>query len=1011
MLSVVHGPFHPDLEDAFAARVKALAAEGGPFAIVAPSRRLTDRLQRLLTVERGLSLLDVHFHTFYSLATTLVEEGPALELKLVSDPVFHDAVVDGLLASPQAAELFGGAERPRALASAVRASLRDLIDAGVSARHIAEHFGDELLRDEHSLQRVNALLALARAYELQLAKLGVVSPSGLTKRATALVDGSARLSSFKEVLYYGFYDLTGLQLEFFEAVASKCRTTLYFPYEKGHPAFRFADDLFEQKLSGASPQAAPRGKTRPVVEPALGALFSAAEPARLDAGALELISASGARDEAWAAAKEILRLVESGACSFEEIGVVARALEPYRAAIDDVFSENAIPYDLAAGEPLLRRPVAKLAWNLLTLARRDFPAVVIEDLLASPYCARAPKRKTLAAWRELVEKLSIHSGWLQWRKLEQRPEAQDLWKLLSGWRDRLTQAPESWAGLSARARALVDDELALPRGATEAEASALDAVLSAIDSLAVFDLLGAPPTWEAFLDALERKLKSTSLEREAKKGVRVLSAMDARGESFQVVFVLGLKEKSFPRQVQEDPILREDARGRLRHPAGYWISRKQAGYEEERLLFYLCCASAKKKLYCVYPRSDETGKAEVPSLYLRELCRAAGRDLGEARRVPRLPFERLKSVDLEYLCPREATLRLAWEGGDAAKYAELVGLPGAHLAECLERLPELWREGKPGELDGMIPPPKGYLAELKSLGLSPSSMDTLAACGFRFFAEKLLQLGESDEPTEQGEIAPWLRGQVYHAVLQEFYAAAPDSIFEGADFKPHLDAAAAKVFAQYGWRELGVYPLLWQAARERMTERLQDFVAWDVLEAKASGLRPKLFEKELSGSLPADLPGLAAGLKLRGRVDRIDLDEDNEVARVVDYKSTWKEKRPISKLLAEGAHHQLPVYSELAAEALKIASVKAAILSIEDSPEDTGRQRQHLLEAGEWAAAKESFYRGLAERLENLAQGRFPISPDDGDFGHCAYCDFSTLCRKSHAPSRARALSAAKQLD
>lgn len=1024
MLSVVHGPFHPDLESALAERVAALLKEEGPFAIVAPSRRMADRLQRLLAAEKGLHLLDVHFHTFYSLAQTLIEDAGGLGGRLVSDPVFHDAVVDRLLASPQAGELFGGAERPRALASAVRASLRDLIDAGVSAEQIAEHFGDELIADEHERARLRALLALSRAYELELEKLGVVSPSGLTRKAAALAGESERLGRLREVLYYGFYDLTGLQLEFFEAVTSRRPSTLFYPYVKGHPAFRFAEDFFEQKLAAHSPQPAPRALPRPAAEPALERLFNVGEPAALPDGTLRLISASGGRDEVWAAAKEILRLVEDEGVKFERIGVVARALEPYRAALCEVFEENAIPFELGAGEPLLRRPVAKLAWNLLTLARRDFPAVVVEDILGSPYCARAPRPPALSAWRLLVERLAIRAGWLQWRKLEARLEdglcvddgeggkktlvsAQDargLWTAVSEWKAALEAPAGTWAELAERAKALVEAELSLPKGAGLEERDALAAVLEAIGSLAAFDLLGAPPAWDAFLDALERKLKQATLERAQTRGVRVLSAMDARGESFEALFLLGLKERSFPRQIQEDPILREPARARLRHPAGYWIAQKQAGYEEERLLFYLCCASAEKRLYCVFPRSDEAGKAEVPSLYLRELCRAAGTDLSAARRVPRLPFERLSSVPLELLCPKEASLRLAWSGGDAAKYQKLVELPGEHLEECLERVPELNRKGEPGELDGVVPPPKAFLEEVAKLGLSPTSLDTLAQCGFKFFAEKLLGLSTGDDPSDKGEIAPWLRGQVYHAVLQRFYETAPKTIFAGEPVDGPLNSALEHVFSRYGWRELGVYPLLWQAARRRMSERLRDFVAWDVQESRASGLRPKWLEKELSGALPDDLPGMAAGLKLHGRADRIDVSEDGESARVVDYKSTWKQ-RPLPKLVAEGRHHQLPVYGELAKEALKLAAVDAAILSIEDSPEATGRERAHLLTAKDWAASKTAFYSGLAERVEALAEGRFPIAPDDGDFGHCAYCDFSTLCRKSHAGTRARSSS------
>ena len=1009
MLNVVHGPF-TDLEGAFVARLRALAVEGGPILIAAPSRRLADRLQRLACVEGGLSLLDVHFHTFYSLAAALADESGGPPGLLVGDPVFHDAVVDSLLEG--AGALFGGAERPKALASAVRASLRDLTDAGVSALDLAERFGPSLV-PAGELARLKALLALSMAYEGRLSELGVLSPSGLTRHAASLCEGSPLLGRFRHALYYGFYDLTGLQLEFFEAVCERVPATLYFPFVKDHPAFRYAHDFFEQKLAAQHPAPAPRAAARPAVEPALDRLFTGEAAAALPEGALELVSASGARDEAWAAAKEILALVEGGFCRFDEIGVIARSLEPYRAAVEEVFAENAIPLDLAAGEPLLRRPVAKLAWTLLSLKRRDFPALAALDILGSPYFAPAPKPRTLALWRAAIERLSIHAGWLQWRKLEARLETglaldeegrrqvapedvRALWETLSSWQRELSRESATWAELAARARELVASALALPDDASEAETAAFSLVMEQLESLAAFDLLGQAPTWNAFLDALERKLRAASLENGggSRRGVRVLGAMDARGESFEAVFLLGLKEKSFPRQVQEDPILREPVRAALRHPAGYWTRRKLDGYEEERLLFYLSCASAKRKLVCVYPRSDESGKAEVPSLYLRELCRAAGRDLALARRVPRLPFERLQSAPLSLLCPRETSLRLSWAGGQAGAYGVLVGLPGAQLDACLGRLPELLRGGPPGVLDGMVSPPTAFFARLEEKGLSPSALDTLAACAFRFFGERLLSLGSPDEPTEQGEIASWLRGKVYHAVLERFYAATPSPL-DLPDWRPSLQAALDAVFADYGWRELGVYPLLWEAAREQIGARLLEFAEWDVPATKASGLRPLWLEKELEGRMPG-------GLKVRGIVDRVDADAAKKIARVIDYKSTWKGGK-ISRLMGDGKHHQLPIYSDLVAEALGIPTVASAeVVSIEDSKETTGRERAQGLCAEDWAHLREGFYAAVTKRVEAAAAGRFPITPSD-DRGHCQWCDFPTLCRKSHAPSRARA--------
>ena len=60
----------------------------------------------------------------------------------------------------------------------------------------------------------------------------------------------------------------------------------------------------------------------------------------------------------------------------------------------------------------------------------------------------------------------------------------------------------------------------------------------------------------------------------------------------------------------------------------------------------------------------------------------------------------------------------------------------------------------------------------------------------------------------------------------------------------------------------------------------------------------------------------------------------------------------------------------------------------------------------DWSKAKEPFLRTLAGKIEAISAGRFPISPEDGERGHCSWCDFPTVCRKSHGPSRTRAAAA-----
>ncbi len=1000
MLSVLYGPFQPDLEAAFVAKLRELAARPrrGPVLIVAPSRRMADRLERLAAVETGLSLVGFRFHTFHSLALEIVDEEGLGELALVSDPVFHDRVVDELLREGGFFGVSASGYRPRALAGAVRASLRDLIDAGVSAEDIAENFGEAPVESEAERKRLAALLALSSAYERRLSELKVCSSSGVTREAARRCGDSRVLAAASEVLYYGFYDLTGLQLDFFEAVAARCETTLFFPYRRAHPAFRFADELFEEKLLARAKPAPPAGAS-PAAAAALDSLFRPeAAPAALGDDALRVISASGARDELWACAKEIARLVAEGYCAYEDVAVLARSLEPYRAAAAEVFAENEIPVDLRADEPLLRHPLAKCCFHLLMMRRRDFPAAAALDLLGSPYF-----KDGRAGWRRLIEELGIRGGFLQWQgKLEARAakdaDAASLWELVSSWREELSRPGASWSDLSRRCETLLERRLR-PVRPTPEESEVWEAVLSCVRSLAGFDRLGSVPRMEEFLECLEEKLRRASRPTASgARGVRVLDVMDARGDAFGVTFLLGLKERFFPRQIEEDALLRDATRDALRRAAGYSIARKLAGYDEERLLFYLAAASARKRFYCVYPRSDESGKAEVPSLYLRELCRCAGLPFGEReRRVPRQPADRLRESALDSLSPRELSLRLSLDGGDAPGALDALGRADPLLSAGLAALPRLNARGAPGPFDGIVGEPADYLERWRRRGVSPKALDAFAECPFAFFAQRLLELGSDDDALELGDFDGKTRGTIYHAILERFHGGAP------------LDGAIEAVFQENDWKRLGLYPVLWRAAKEAMTENLRAFVAWDEARLRELGLRPLWREKELSGELPG-----GGGLKLAGKIDRIDADAEGRKFWIVDYKSRWwgglrsSSQGRLAAEIAKGGMHQMPVYAELARQALGPGAefLGASLRALEESPETTGLPREQRYDAAQEKAEAPAFWARVREAVGRISSGRFPISPQDGEFGRCARCEFSGVCRKGHGPSRQRAQAA-----
>lgn len=1026
-LKVFCGPFSPVLEEAFLARLAELApGPGRAVAVVAPSRRLAERLERLVAAERGLALLNLRFHTFHSLALEALESVGGPSARWIGDGLFHDKILDRLLAD-------AGAKPSRGLAAAYRSSLRDLIDAGVEPKQFREHL-EGLIPDPADRRRLEALVGLEAAYRRRLEQAHLLAPSGLAREAaeSASSGKAASLAAYRELVYYGFYDLTGTQADFFEAVTGAYPSSLFFPCRKGRPGYAFAERFLEVKL-GRSPathlSAAPEATA---LGPALDALFTPGAQGNPRPGAFRVFSASGARDEAWLVAKEILALrSKPDAPAFAEIGVVARTLEPYRAALGQVFAENGIPYWTSSGGALLRHPAAKLILALLTLRRREFPARAVLDVIQSPQFRRDREDGFAATseWTRAVRGLAVHSGWLQWEGRLRPFLTQDLvlgppdgdgprvkakhvaglwaWleRLRSGLAGPVGLGKDPWPDMVRHASRVAAENLVAPEPGPARVA--WDAALSALESLAAFGPAAPDAGFDELLDTLEEKLRRAELPPPApNQGVRVLDAMDARGESFRHLFLIGLQERVFPRQVREDPLLPDAVRSRLEHPGGYWLLPKLEGYAEERLLFTLLAGAARETLTCVYPRSSDEGRALVPSIYLRELCRAAGTDLESAGRVPRRPFEKLAFAGTERLSPKELSLLAARGTRPSTALLRPLGLDHELFDGCRARLPELARAGAPGPMDGLIGEPAEWLERAKARGFSPTALEAFIRCPFQFFASRLLGLGDVEEPLERGELSALSRGNLAHRVLERFHRSLVETGFWSRGdgrWEPHLERSLGEVLGRTGWRELGVYPVVWEAARKRLEERLRALVALDVARIRETGLVPWKFEEELAGR--------AGGVALRGRLDRVDRASDGRLW-VVDYKS-GKGPAKLRDALRKMRSLQPPLYLELAVASGAAGEAQiagAALYCLEGTKEDPSAPAMVALDAPEWRALRGPLQANLADHVRRMGRGEFFIVQDERIGGACQWCSFAAVCRKSH-PATARRAEGSKLME
>jgi ATP-dependent helicase/nuclease subunit B len=308
--------------------------------------------------------------------------------------------------------------------SALWQTLRDLKDGGVNPANVVDAL-EESLFDKRDEEKLGRLASLHARFSDSCKQWGIYDYADFVLAVTDRVRTSRFLNQFARIFYYGFYDLTQIQLDVCYEIAHRYATTLFFPLMRGHPGWIFAQRFYERYLQGLATEE--EDLCRSGGDSHSNRLFDGGiltQPFQTaNYPTATIFSCSGPRDEILTVAKEILRLNCDHGVPFSAIGVVARTLEPYSDWIKEVFRDHRIPISTSAEEPLVQAPLAKAVLLLLNLAGKDYLRSHFVDLVSSPYfnfgAASAQSfvpRPDL--WDVLTRRLGITKGAEEWARLK-----------------------------------------------------------------------------------------------------------------------------------------------------------------------------------------------------------------------------------------------------------------------------------------------------------------------------------------------------------------------------------------------------------------------------------------------------------------------------------------------------------------------------------------------------------------------------------------------------------------
>ncbi len=580
----------------------------------------------------------------------------------------------------------------------------------------------------------------------------------------------------------------------------------------------------------------------------------------------------------------------------------------------------------------------------------------------------------------------------------------------------------------------------------------LSEIINLLYTIGSFDALARQTTVQEFKETFLQALEELALrKRTDNNGVTVVDAMAARGLRFKILFVLGLNEEVFPRVVSPEPFLSDEARKRIIDDLGYKmrrtyrLSQKKEGYDEERLLFTLLLQSADKEIRLSYQRADDKGRLLSPSIYLQWLRSILTNS--KEQRVPRNTIARYKDpAFVGLLTPTETFVRTrgqswkvgslprttkspVWKDGDEVvqtKFSsenpawkdEVRGLLNVAEEDVIAwqnalKTINLW-DGQPGAYDGIVGHLDLFWDTRMKKGFSPTSLETVSTCPYKYFAHKILGLASLVDPAEIPELSPAEEGNLYDSILTKLYSGSGK--YGIARTLDRLPLVAKGVFRDYERKNFVLHPALWGATKTRIVEELALFVRHDLRALQ--GYIPRYFQKNYRAVLTLDVNGDKLPVSLYGIADRVDISEDKKV-RIIDYKRSYQGDKYGDNIVNKAlrlASLQPAIYLELVDQKLRPKGYKVEnarfyfIKSFSRYDLETALVSKSVyplrffyrdINAG-LDSKSDEFLRKLGGLVNLVKQGIFFIKPSSDYKGYCGYCDFSRICRRGHRPSRER---------
>jgi len=471
-------------------------------------------------------------------------------------------------------------------------------------------------------------------------------------------------------------------------------------------------------------------------------------------------------------------------------------------------------------------------------------------------------------------------------------------------------------------------------------------------------------------------------------GVLITSVNEIRGLKFDYLFLGGMIDGDFPTKYKPE-IFKPDK----------FSSNERKHLLEERYLFYQALNSWKKGLYFSYPLR-ESKKDLSPSLFLIDF-----KKLFKVSEYPNKELNRFIFSQEKYYESFEEGKNIPLNGNEIERIMNLISTDKLRLAELNtpDNSPALLFE-KDSEENSFY---KKELSRLKNNVYSVSQLETYANCPFKYFIERILKIQQIKEPSE--EIEPLEFGNLLHKILFRFYTKIKNQKIKLAGCSPETFEFAEKLLFDIAEEEAASTPLIDERnffEREKIfgiNGNRKNSILYKFLESERgddSDFEPYFFETKFGFENSNKKETFKIGdVKLRGKIDRIEINQKENKINVVDYKTG--SNIPNAREIKNGLSLQLPVYLFAATEKTSAKPNKMFIYSLQYSNDKFGKKllsvassaKNNNLENLNMELFK-NLEKNITNYVKDISEGKFPLSKlPNRKTKICRYCYFKSVCR------------------